>query len=151
MSGRTGDELPFRRHRRAERSGHLVVATLPRKGRQQPVAPVRERYLRGRPAGAARPARSRGRRLRSVSGAAELVGGGDEMARRARDPRHLGARSVLQVNGHLIDEPVHVLPLLAGVPAEGMVRDDEFVDTDLAVAGHDLCNLRRSADDAGKP
>ena len=49
-----GTELPFRRHRRAERPGHLVVATLPGEGRQQPVAPVSEGHLRGRPTGAPR-------------------------------------------------------------------------------------------------
>ena len=44
--------------------------------------------------------------------------------------------------GHLFEEAVHVLPFLPGVPAEGMVQDDEFVHADLGVAGHDLPQLQ---------
>ncbi len=142
------DELPFCWHWRAKWPGHLVAPELAVEGREQPVAPIRKGYLRGCPAGATRTACSSRSRLRRVGGAPELVGRGDEMAHLSRPCRHLGAESVLQVDDHLIDEPVHVVPLLAGVSSERMVRDDELVRADLGVAAHDVRDLRRSADDA---
>src|ERR1035438_1956039 len=53
----------------------------------------------------------------------------------------LAPESVLQVDDHLIDEPVHVVPLLAGVSSERMVRDDELVRADLGRSGEHKSEL----------